>query len=108
MSRKLMVVSRVLQIDDLIIYLCAARMEQSYTLHVLEILRLMLREQEPEFLASTGEQRSKEEILKEVDELMMLRIIEHRRRKLELKAALQNRFARFSSAYQVNLMIRKR
>ncbi|XP_003739198.1 protein timeless homolog [Galendromus occidentalis] len=88
-------------IDDLIIYLCAARMEQSYTLHVLEILRLMLREQEPEFLASTGEQRSKDEVQKEVDELIKERDIELRRKKLEMKAALQNRFARFSSAYQV-------
>ncbi|OQR79052.1 protein timeless-like [Tropilaelaps mercedesae] len=87
--------------DDLIIYMCASRMEQSHTLYVLEILRLMLREQEASFLASTGTQRLQEEVEKDGAELMKLREIERKKKDVEIKGIMQNRFARFSSTYQV-------
>lgn len=88
--------------DDLIIFMGASRMEESHTLYILEILRLMLREQEASVLASTGAQRPQEELQKDADELMKLREIERKKKKVALKGVLHNRFARFSSTYQVS------
>ncbi|XP_022644704.1 protein timeless homolog isoform X2 [Varroa destructor] len=86
--------------DDLLIYMCAAQIEQSHTLYLIEILRLMLREQDAAFLASTGEQRPRGEVQKNGEELMKLCEIERRKKKLDLKGVIHNRFARFSSTYQ--------
>lgn len=91
--------------DDLIIFMCASRMDQSHTLFVLEILRLMLREQEASCVASTGAQRPQEELQKDAEELMKLREIERKKKRVALKGVLHNRFSRFSSTYQVAINV---
>ncbi|XP_043939608.1 protein timeless homolog [Protopterus annectens] len=59
--------------DDLIKFLASSQTEQQWTLHVLEIVSLMFREQTAEVLASTGQSRSTKEKEKDTHELDLLR-----------------------------------
>ncbi|KAM8866975.1 protein timeless homolog isoform 2-T2 [Synchiropus picturatus] len=59
--------------DDLIKFLASAQSEQQWSLHVLEIISLMFRDQTPEALVSAGQARSAEEKHKDSQELEALR-----------------------------------
>lgn len=63
--------------DDLIKFLASAHTEQQWSMHVLEIISLMFRDQTPETLVSAGHARSVEEKKKDSDELEALRQKEH-------------------------------
>ncbi|KAG8264223.1 hypothetical protein J6590_017240 [Homalodisca vitripennis] len=67
---------------DLFLYIASTDHEQQYYMHILEIVSLMLREQNPATLASAALQRSQQE--KERDEKELLEI---RRREIKEKQA---------------------
>uniref|UniRef100_A0A671YA10 Timeless circadian clock n=1 Tax=Sparus aurata TaxID=8175 RepID=A0A671YA10_SPAAU len=63
--------------DDLVKFLASAQSEQQWSMHVLEIISLMFRDQTPEALVSAGHARSAEEKQKDSQELEALREKEH-------------------------------
>lgn len=58
---------------DLLLFIAGSKEEQKYCLHILEIITLILREQEPEQLAKTGATRSTSEKEKDEQELLEIR-----------------------------------
>ncbi|XP_013014899.2 protein timeless homolog [Cavia porcellus] len=87
-------------LDDLLLFLASSPAEQQWSLHVLEIISLMFRDQNPEQLARVGQGRLAQERSADVAELEMLR----QREMAEKKArALQrgNRHSRFGGSYIV-------
>ena len=82
-------------IEDLLLFVASSDEETQYCLHVLEIVSLMFREQDPKHLASANFQRSKEE--KQQDELELLRLREREMEKqkqkfLQTKSMRHSRF----------------
>ncbi|KAG8007909.1 Protein timeless-like protein [Nibea albiflora] len=63
--------------DDLVKFLASAQSEQQWSMHVLEIISLMFRDQTPEALVSAGQARSAEEKQRDSQELEALRQREH-------------------------------
>ncbi|KAM7422367.1 hypothetical protein PAMA_010430 [Pampus argenteus] len=63
--------------DDLVKFLASAQSEQQWSMHVLEIISLMFRDQTPEALVSAGQARSAEEQQRDSQELETLRQKEH-------------------------------
>ncbi|XP_054882313.1 protein timeless homolog [Poeciliopsis prolifica] len=59
--------------DDLVKFLASAQSEQQWSMHVLEIISLMFRDQTPEALVSAGHARSAEEKQRDARELEALR-----------------------------------
>ncbi|KAL6111612.1 timeless [Pungitius sinensis] len=59
--------------DDLVKFLASAQSEQQWSMHVLEIISLMFRDQTPEGLVSAGHARSAEEKHRDSQELEALR-----------------------------------
>ncbi|XP_075880602.1 protein timeless homolog [Nelusetta ayraudi] len=59
--------------DDLVQFLASAQSEQQWSLHILEIITLMFRDQTPDTLVSAGQSRSAEEKLRDSRELESLR-----------------------------------
>jgi timeless len=59
-------------IEDLLLFIATSSEETQYCLHVLEIISLMFREQDPKHLASANFQRSKEE--KHQDEQALVKV----------------------------------
>ncbi|XP_026163887.1 protein timeless homolog isoform X2 [Mastacembelus armatus] len=59
--------------DDLVKFLASAQSEQQWSMHVLEIISLMFRDQTPETLVSAGHARSAEEKQRDSQELEALR-----------------------------------
>ncbi|KAM8916833.1 protein timeless homolog isoform 2-T5 [Spinachia spinachia] len=59
--------------DDLIKFLASSQSEQQWSMHVLEIISLMFRDQTPEGLVSAGHARSAEEKHRDSQELEALR-----------------------------------
>ncbi|CAK6955724.1 protein timeless homolog [Scomber scombrus] len=59
--------------DDLVKFLASAQSEQQWSMHVLEIISLMFRDQTPEALVSAGQARSAEEKQRDAQELDALR-----------------------------------
>ncbi|KAJ6658106.1 hypothetical protein lerEdw1_001582 [Lerista edwardsae] len=59
--------------DDLLKFLASSQSEQQWSLHVLEVISLMFRDQNPEQLAATGQARSAKERGTDVTELEALR-----------------------------------
>ncbi|XP_040890183.1 protein timeless homolog [Toxotes jaculatrix] len=59
--------------DDLVKFLASAQSEQQWSMHVLEIISLMFRDQTPEALVSAGQARSAEEKQRDSQELEALR-----------------------------------
>lgn len=59
--------------DDLVKFLASAQSEQQWSMHVLEIISLMFRDQTPESLVSAGHARSAEEKQRDALELEALR-----------------------------------
>ncbi|KAM7401954.1 hypothetical protein PAMP_017231 [Pampus punctatissimus] len=63
--------------DDLVKFVASAQSEQQWSMHVLEIISLMFRDQTPEALVSAGQARSTEEQQRDSQELEALRQKEH-------------------------------
>ncbi|XP_077430507.1 protein timeless homolog isoform X2 [Vanacampus margaritifer] len=59
--------------DDLVKFLASAQSEQQWSMHVLEIISLMFRDQTPDALVSAGHARSAEEKQRDTSELEVLR-----------------------------------
>ncbi|XP_061731449.1 protein timeless homolog isoform X1 [Nerophis ophidion] len=59
--------------DDLVKFLASAQSEQQWSMHVLEIISLMFRDQTPDTLVSAGHARSAEEKQRDTSELELLR-----------------------------------
>ncbi|XP_076967171.1 protein timeless homolog isoform X2 [Tamandua tetradactyla] len=87
-------------LDDLLLFLASSSAEQQWSLHVLEIISLMFRDQNPEQLAGVGQGRLAQERSTDVAELEILRQRELAEKKTR---ALQrgNRHSRFGGSYIV-------
>jgi len=87
--------------QDLLLYISSSDMEQQYSLHVLEIISLMFREQDPMSLASANLGRSKAE--KEADEeaLSKARRLEEQKEQAKVKAKMYMRHSRFGGTFTV-------
>ncbi|KAF0883335.1 protein timeless homolog [Crocuta crocuta] len=87
-------------LDDLLLFLATSPAEQQWSLHVLEIVSLMFRDQNPEQLAGVGQGRLAKERSTDVAELEALRQREMAEKKTR---ALQrsNRHSRFGGSYIV-------
>ncbi|XP_041097860.1 protein timeless homolog [Polyodon spathula] len=86
--------------DDLIKFLASSPSEHQWSMHILEVISLLFREQTPEQLASTGQARSAREKDKDSQELEILRqreLAEKRSRSLQRG----NRHSRFGGCYVV-------
>uniref|UniRef100_A0A8C3HL96 Timeless circadian regulator n=1 Tax=Chrysemys picta bellii TaxID=8478 RepID=A0A8C3HL96_CHRPI len=86
--------------DDLLKFLASSSAEQQWGLHVLEIISLMFRDQDPEQLAATGQARPAKEQVADVRDLEVLRQRELAERK---SRAFQrgSRHSRFGGSYVV-------
>ncbi|XP_070701578.1 protein timeless homolog [Pempheris klunzingeri] len=86
--------------DDLVKFLASAQSEQQWSMHVLEIISLMFRDQTPEALVCAGQARSAEEKLRDSQELEALRQKEHAAKR---SRTLQRgtRHSRFGGSYVV-------
>ncbi|XP_053230673.1 protein timeless homolog isoform X2 [Podarcis raffonei] len=86
--------------DDLLKFLASSQSEQQWSLHVLEIISLMFRDQNPEQLAATGQARSAKEQSADAAELEHLRqkeLAEKRSRVLQRSS----RHSRFGGCYVI-------
>ncbi|XP_015285196.1 PREDICTED: protein timeless homolog [Gekko japonicus] len=84
--------------DDLLKFLASSQSEQQWSLHVLEIVSLMFRDQNPEQLASTGQTRSAKERGTDMAELEVLRQKELAERKGRILQR-SSRHSRFGGCY---------
>ncbi|KAB5537051.1 hypothetical protein PHYPO_G00114380 [Pangasianodon hypophthalmus] len=86
--------------DDLLKFLASAQSEQLWSMHVLEIISLMFRDQTPELLVSAGQSRSTQEKQKDTQELEVLRQKEQAEKRTR---TLQRgtRHSRFRGSYVV-------
>ncbi|XP_075757982.1 protein timeless homolog isoform X2 [Pelodiscus sinensis] len=86
--------------DDLLKFLASSPAEQQWGLHVLEIVSLMFRDQDPEQLAAVGQSRLAKEQAADMRELELLRQREMAERKSRV---LQrgSRHSRFGGSYVV-------
>ncbi|XP_008305173.1 protein timeless homolog [Stegastes partitus] len=86
--------------DDLVKFLASAQSEQQWSMHVLEIISLMFRDQTPEALVSAGHARSAEEKQRDSQELEALRQKEHAQKR---SRTLQRgtRHSRFGGSYVI-------
>ena len=91
-------------IQDLLLYIASSDMEQQYSLHILEIISLMFREQDPMSLASANLGRSKAE--KDADEEALAKAvrIEEQKQMAKVKAKMVSRHSRFGGTYVVKNM----
>ncbi|XP_057557109.1 protein timeless homolog [Hippopotamus amphibius kiboko] len=87
-------------LDDLLLFLASSTAEQQWSLHVLEVISLMFRDQNPEQLAGVGQGHLAQERRTDVAELEVLRQREMAEKKTR---ALQrgNRHSRFGGSYIV-------
>ncbi|XP_076866320.1 protein timeless homolog [Brachyhypopomus gauderio] len=86
--------------DDLLKFLASAQSEQQWSMHVLEVISLMFRDQTPEQLVSVGQTRSVQEKQKDSAELEALRQREQAEKR---SRTLQrgSRHSRFRGSYVV-------
>uniref|UniRef100_A0A8C7RFK6 Timeless N-terminal domain-containing protein n=1 Tax=Oncorhynchus mykiss TaxID=8022 RepID=A0A8C7RFK6_ONCMY len=87
-------------LDDLIKFLASAQSEQQWSMHVLEVISLMFRDQTPELLVSAGQARSAQEKQRDAQELEALRQKEQAEKR---SRTLQRgtRHSRFGGSYVV-------
>lgn len=86
--------------DDLVKFLASAQSEQQWSMHVLEIISLMFRDQTPKVLVSAGQSRSTQEKRKDTQELEALRLKElEEKRSRTLQRG--TRHSRFRGSYVV-------
>jgi len=85
--------------QDLLLYIASSDQEAHYCLHVLEIISLMFREQDPESLASANLGRSKVE--KEADEEALSKALkrEEEKERAKMRAKVVSRHSRFGGTY---------
>ncbi|NWY08389.1 TIM protein, partial [Nothoprocta ornata] len=86
--------------DDLLKFLASAPAEQQWALHVLEIVALMLRDQDPEQLAAVGQGGSgaeRGEDARELDALRQRELAERKSRALQRPT----RHSRFGGSYVI-------
>ncbi|XP_026573204.1 protein timeless homolog [Pseudonaja textilis] len=86
--------------DDLLKFLASSPSEQQWSLHVLEIISLMFRDQNPELLAATGQTRSAKEQSMDVAELEVLRQKEQAEKKNRVFQR-SSRHSRFGGCYVI-------
>ncbi|XP_053153417.1 protein timeless homolog [Hemicordylus capensis] len=86
--------------DDLLKFLASSQSEQQWSLHVLEIISLMFRDQNPEQLAATGQARSAKERGTDVVELEALRQKELAEKKSRVLQR-SSRHSRFGGCYVI-------
>ncbi|XP_054833022.1 protein timeless homolog isoform X2 [Eublepharis macularius] len=84
--------------DDLLKFLACSQSEQQWSLHVLEIISLMFRDQNPEQLAATGQTRSARERGTDMAELEVLRQKELAEKKSRILQR-SSRHSRFGGCY---------
>ncbi|KAJ8260198.1 hypothetical protein GJAV_G00178210 [Gymnothorax javanicus] len=87
-------------LDDLLKFLASAQSEQLWSLHVLEVISLMFRDQTPELLVSAGQARSAHEKQKDNQELEALRQKEQAAKKTR-NFQRGTRHSRFGGSYVV-------
>ncbi|XP_033732500.1 protein timeless homolog isoform X2 [Pecten maximus] len=90
-------------LEDLLLYIASSEEERQFSMHVLEIVSLMFREQTPEVLACAGVQRSQSQKEKDERELEMIREQE-RVRKVSDHKKFSTRHSRFGGTYVVKNM----
>ncbi|KAF7659770.1 hypothetical protein LDENG_00293260 [Lucifuga dentata] len=86
--------------DDLVKFLASAQSEQQWSMHVLEIISLMFRDQTPEALVSSGQARSAQEKQRDLEELEALR---QKEQAVKRSRTLQRgtRHSRFGGSYVI-------
>ena len=85
--------------EDLLLFVASSDEETQYCLHVLEIISLMFREQDPKHLASANFQRSQEEKRQDELELLRLREREMEKQKQKLLQTKSMRHSRFGGTF---------
>ncbi|XP_076824632.1 protein timeless homolog [Clavelina lepadiformis] len=85
-------------IDALLLYIAGSSTEQEWSLHIIEIICLFLKEQTAECLAKTGARQTEVERKKEGDELEKLRKIEEAK-KQQARAKMTPWHSRFGGTY---------
>lgn len=88
---------------DLILYISSEN-EKQYYMHILEIISLLLREQNPSSLASAALQRSVDEKLRDEQELLSIRMNETKLRNNKVRQFSGSRHSRFGGTYVVQNM----
>jgi len=88
--------------QDLLLYIASSDAEANYCLHVLEIISLMFREQDPMSLASANLGRSKTEKTADEEALAKAVKLEEEKRKAKMKAMVTSRHSRFGGTFVVN------
>ena len=89
-------------IEDLLLFIASSDEETQYCLHVLEIISLMFREQDPKHLASANFQRSKEEKQQDEQELLKLRMRELEIQKQKFHQIKSSRHSRFGGTFTLS------
>ena len=84
--------------EDLLLYMASSDDETQYCLHVLEIVSLMFKEQDPKALASANFARSKEEKSADERQLIQTSAVEEEQRRRRL-AQSSGRHSRFGGTY---------
>ncbi|XP_060068073.1 protein timeless homolog [Ylistrum balloti] len=90
-------------LEDLLLYIASSEDERQFSMHVLEIVSLMFREQTPDVLACAGVTRSQSQKEKDERELEMIREQE-RVRKVSDHRKFSTRHSRFGGTYVVKNM----
>uniref|UniRef100_H2Y692 Timeless N-terminal domain-containing protein n=1 Tax=Ciona savignyi TaxID=51511 RepID=H2Y692_CIOSA len=85
-------------IDSLIIFIAGSSTEQEYSLHIIEIICLLLKEQTAEALGKTGKAKSASDRQREGEELLNLRKIEESKKKAE-RAKMTPWHSRFGGTF---------
>ena len=91
-------------IDDLIVYVSSSADETRWTMHAVEIISLMLREQNAETLAKTAQERSESEKAQDTKALALAREEEEANKKAAKKKINSSRHSRFGGSYWVTNM----
>ena len=89
-------------IQDLLLFIASSYSESQYCLHVLEIISLVFREQDPKHLATANFQRSKEERKLDEQALVKVREEEEAKRKQKFHQTKSVRHSRFGGVFTVN------
>lgn len=87
--------------EDVIVYLASSENERPYCMHVMEIISLMLREQDPAALARAAAQRSTAEQEKDTADLLALVQRENAEREAKFKKMAASRSSIFRGTFCV-------
>jgi len=87
--------------QDLLLYIASSDSEANYCLHVLEIISLMFREQDPMSLASANLGRSVTEKKADEEALAKAVMLEEEKKKAKIKKMVTSRHSRFGGTFVV-------